>query len=53
MEWFRNRQEAKSVIEQWRVHYDQVRLHSSLGNQTPAAFKVKLLPIQPGDILQK
>ena len=53
MEWFRNRQEAKSVIEQWRLHYNQVRPHSSLGNQTPAAFKVKLLPTQPGGILQK
>ena len=39
MEWFRNRIEAKAVIEQWRQHYNQVRPHSSLGNQTPAAFK--------------
>jgi putative transposase len=39
MEWFRNRIEAKAVIEQWRQHYNHVRPHSSLGNQTPAAFK--------------
>lgn len=39
MEWFRNRVEAKAVIEQWRQHYNHVRPHSSLGNQTPAAFK--------------
>lgn len=39
MEWFRNRIEAKVVIEQWRQHYNEVRPHSSLGNQTPAAFK--------------
>ena len=39
MEWFRNRTEAKVVIEQWRQHYNEVRPHSSLGNQTPAAFK--------------
>ena len=38
MEWFRNRIEAKVVIEQWRQHYNEVRPHSSLGNQTPAAF---------------
>ena len=38
MEWFRNRLEAKVVIEQWRRHYNEVRPHSSLGNQTPAAF---------------
>ncbi len=41
MEWFRNRVEAKVVIEQWRQHYNDVRPHSSLGNQTPAAFKKK------------
>lgn len=39
MEWFRNRIEAKAVIEQWRQHYNHIRPHSSLGNQTPAAFK--------------
>lgn len=39
MEWFRSRTEAKVVIEQWRQHYNEVRPHSSLGNQTPAAFK--------------
>lgn len=39
MEWFRNRVEAKAVIEQWRQHYNHIRPHSSLGNQTPMAFK--------------
>lgn len=39
MEWFRNRLEARVVIDQWRRHYNHVRPHSSLGNQTPAAFK--------------
>lgn len=39
MEWFRNRIEAKAVIEQWRQHYNHIRPHSSLGNRTPAAFK--------------
>jgi len=33
MEWFRNR------IETWRRHYNEVRPHSSLGQQTPAAFR--------------
>lgn len=42
MEWFRCRTEAKVVIEDWRRHYNAVRLHSSLGNMTPAAFGQKL-----------
>lgn len=39
MEWFRNRIEAKVVIEDWRVHYNEVRPHSSLNYQTPAEFR--------------
>jgi putative transposase len=37
-EWFRNRIEARVVIEDWRQHYNQVRPHSSLNYQTPEAF---------------
>jgi putative transposase len=39
MEWFRNRVEAKAVIETWRQEYNTVRLYSSLGYQTPLEFK--------------
>jgi putative transposase len=35
MEWFRNRTEARLVIEDWREHYNTVRRHSSLGYLTP------------------
>lgn len=42
MEWFRNRLEAKVVIEDWRNHYNNVRPHSSLNYQTPHEFKVTL-----------
>lgn len=41
MEWFRNRLEAKVVIEEWRQHYNQVRPHSSLNYETPEAFSRK------------
>ena len=42
MEWFRNRIEAKVVIEDWRKHYNEVRPHSSLNYQTPNEFKLTL-----------
>lgn len=42
MEWFRNRLEAKVVIEDWRVHYNDVRPHSSLNYKTPNEFKMTL-----------
>jgi putative transposase len=42
MEWFRNRVDAKIVIENWRRHYNEVRPHSSLGKLTPAQFKHQL-----------
>jgi putative transposase len=38
LEWFRSRAEATVVIETWRRHFNEVRPHSSLGYQTPAAF---------------
>src|SRR5215813_418998 len=42
MEWFRNRVDAKIVIEQFRRHYNEVRPHSSLGQLTPTEFKQQL-----------
>jgi putative transposase len=42
MEWFRNRLEARVVIEDWRKHYNDVRPHSSLNYQTPNEFKLSL-----------
>ena len=38
LKWFRNRTEAKVVIEQWRRHYNEVRPHSSLAYRTPNEF---------------
>jgi putative transposase len=42
MEWFRNRIDAKIVIEQFRQQYNEVRPHSSIGQLTPAEFKQQL-----------
>ncbi|MBV1720271.1 MAG: transposase, partial [Desulfomicrobium sp.] len=33
-DWFRCLAEARSVIEEWRLHYYSVRAHSSLNNMT-------------------
>jgi putative transposase len=41
LEWFRSREEARVVIEQWRRHYNQVRPHSSLDYLTPFEFKLR------------
>ena len=38
MEWFRNRLEARVIIEDWRRHYNEVRPHSSLNYLTPREF---------------
>lgn len=40
VEWFRNLAEAKAVIGAWQRHYHQERPHSSLGYQTPHAFRL-------------
>ncbi len=42
MEWFRNRIEAKIVIDDWRRHYNEVRPHSSLNYDTPLAYRQRL-----------
>ena len=41
VEWFRSREEARVIIEQWRRHYNHVRPHSSLKYQTPVEFKLR------------
>jgi len=54
LEWFRNRTEAKILIENWRRHYNEVRPHSSLSYQTPVEFKSKRSSTNPnGAILQQ
>ena len=43
---FANGQEAREVIEQWRVTYNRHRPHSSLGYQTPDQFAHQGWPAQ-------
>lgn len=38
--WFVTIADARRTIESWRVHYNTVRPHSSLGNRTPEQFRL-------------
>jgi putative transposase len=49
-EIFYSLKEAKVVIEQWRVHYNQVRPHSSLGYRPPAPKAILLKQEGHGDM---
>jgi len=41
--WFANLSEAKKIIEEWRLEYNKLRPHSSLGNLTPEEYALKLV----------
>jgi putative transposase len=50
--WFSNVAEARDIIEEWRVDYNEVRPHSSLNDKTPAEFAARLpLGGEEGDAL--
>ena len=45
--------EATKTIEAWRIDYNTARPHSSIGNQTPAAFAAaSVLAMQRGETLR-
>jgi putative transposase len=43
--WFANMAEARGIVEDWRIDYNEVRPHSSLGNLTPAEFVAAVVPL--------
>jgi putative transposase len=47
MQWFKNRIDAKILIEDFRRQYNEVRPHSSLGQLTPVEFKRRLSTTNP------
>jgi len=47
LHWFTDLADAKEKIESWRVEYNQVRPHSSLGNTTPEAFAERIQTENP------
>ena len=38
VQWFLNMEEARALIERWRIDYNEQRPHSSLGNVTPKEY---------------
>lgn len=51
VEWFRNRTDAKIVIEAWRRHYNEIRPHSSLDDLTPMEFKTLRSSTRPETVI--
>lgn len=47
MQWFKNRVDAKILIENFRREYNEIRPHSSLGQLTPIQFKQTLSTTNP------
>jgi putative transposase len=47
MQWFKNRIDAKILIEDFRRQYNEIRPHLGLGNLTPAEFKRRLSTTNP------
>jgi putative transposase len=44
--WFDGLEEAREVIEDWRLDYNQVRPHSSLGDVPPEEYAARLVSFQ-------
>jgi len=47
MQWFKNRTDAKTLIENFRREYNEIRPHSSLRQLTPIQFKQTLSTTKP------
>jgi len=47
-EIFYTLREAKVLIERWRIHYNTVRPHSSLGYKPPAPEAIDIAPLMAG-----
>jgi putative transposase len=38
LNWFTSLDDARSIIQHWQTHYNEVRPHRSLGRKPPALF---------------
>ena len=39
LHWFRDLDDARRIVAEWRTHYNEIRPHSSLGYTPPARFE--------------
>jgi len=53
MQWFKNRIDAKILIEEYRRQFNETRPHSALGNLTPAEFKRNLSTTNPDQAISE
>ena len=53
MHWFESLAEARQIIERWRVEYNEMRPHSSLGNRAPTAYVAELLGVSSSSPVQE
>jgi hypothetical protein len=49
--WFLSLAQTRQIVEAWRLDYNAVRPHSSLGNVSPTEFEQCTLDRAPGPIL--
>jgi transposase InsO family protein len=45
--WYTSLEDARQIIDAWRMDYNTVRPHSSLGYRTPAEYAVAARPASP------
>lgn len=53
IQWFKNRIDAKILIEDFHRHFNEISLHSSLVNLTPAEFKRRRSTTNPEEPFPK
>jgi putative transposase len=46
--WFRNLSDARQIVEEWRLDYNQVRPHSALGGLSPETYRLGITGARVG-----
>ena len=46
--WFRSLGDARQIVEEWRLDYNQARPHSALGGLTPEEYRLGITRSEAG-----